>query len=312
VRGAHRRCERVIPACVLVTGAEGFIGSRLSSYLEGRGSRVIRGVRRQARGSEGTVELELPTQDLGPILERFGPDLVVHAAGTSSVQRSFEQTAADFRSNVASTQSLLAALAASESKPRLMFLSSAAVYGTPLRMPIKETQPVAPISPYGVHKAAAELLCRYYARVHGVPTLRLRIFSAYGPGLKRQILWDVCQKWQRSGEIVLSGTGCETRDLLHVSDVVSALALAADRAPFDGRAINVASGTAVTMAHLAGMLIAQLGAGHLRFTHKARRGDPSHWQASIERLSRLGFKQTVGLEEGVQEYVAWVRREQFE
>jgi UDP-glucose 4-epimerase len=298
---------------ILVTGAAGFIGAHVSAYLEGRGIPILRHVRPASRGRDvqapNTIALELPSQELGKILERHQPDVVIHCAGTSSVGQSFEQPGLDFAANVGVTESLLAALEKHAPTTRFLFLSSAAVYGNPQRLPISETTPVAPISPYGVHKAAAEMLCGYYARVHGIPTLNLRLFSTYGRGLTRQVLWDICQSWKRSGEIVLSGTGYETRDLLHVSDVVRAIELVIQHVPFNGRAVNVASGTSVSISALASMILARLGGGSVRFTGASRHGDPKCWQADIQRVSQLGFRPAMALAEGVSDYVDWVRRE---
>lgn len=215
----------------------------------------------------------------------------------------------DFAANVASTQSVLAHLERHSPRTRFVFLSSAAVYGNPKRVPIVETSARQPISPYGAHKAAGEMLCRYYARAHQIPTLSLRLFSTYGRGLRRQVLWDMCQAWRRTGDVALSGTGCETRDLLHVTDVVRAISLTIDRGRFDGTCINVASGIAVTIATLAGMVLARLGSGTTVFSGAARRGDPKHWQANVGRLSRLGFEPTIGLDEGIADYVDWARHE---
>jgi UDP-glucose 4-epimerase len=298
----------------LVTGAAGFIGRHICAHLESRGIPVVRVVRPHrdqptANPSQFTHEIELPSPKLAEILAYHLPSVVLHCAGTSSVQESLKYPERDYRANVTVTESVLEALRRYSPKTRLVFLSSAAVYGNPTQLPIRETAAIRPVSPYGVHKAASELLCRYYARVHQVPSLILRIFSTYGPGLARQVLWDSLRSWQNTGDIFLNGTGCETRDFVHVSDLVAAITLAVDRARFSGNALNVASGQSVTVAAVAGILLAKLGRGTVQFAGTARPGDPKHWEADVTRLRRLGFKPNVELAQGLGNYVEWAMRE---
>ena len=121
---------------------------------------------------------------------------------------------------------------------RLLLVSSAAVYGDPERLPVSEDAPLAPISPYGRHRAEAEEV----ALQSGAPVVIARVFSAYGEGLRRQVLWDVAQRALVGGPVELSGTGEETRDFVHARDVAAAISAIAQRSAFDGEIVNVATG----------------------------------------------------------------------
>ena len=283
---------------VVVTGSAGFIGSHLLAALPAQGYASL-----ALPGS-----LRLPAeQELFSWLSDARPSAIVHCAGSASIASSFTDRAADFVKNVASTRAVLEAAARMPAPPHVVLLSSAAVYGQPAQLPVPEDALVQPLSPYGFHKAAAELLCREYSTCAGVPTSVLRVFSAYGPGLRRQVLWDITQQASR-GRVRLGGTGQETRDFIEIDDLVEVVAVALARAPRDGTPVNVAAGEPVTIDHLARTLLGALGRDvPLEFTGEIRQGDPPRWHADLSRLRGLGKTRFVPLAEGVKRYAAWVQ-----
>ena len=285
---------------VLVTGSVGFIGTHLLADLYAHGCEPL----------ALPEALRLPAEaELLSFLADARPSAIVHCAGTSSVAGSFKYRDADFTSNVSSTRSILEAAARLAEPPHVVLLSSAAVYGQPADLPVKEDAPLRPLSPYGFHKAAAELLCREYSSCAGVPTSVLRVFSAYGPGLRRQVLWDIAQQ-ARAGRVLLGGTGEETRDFIEIDDLVEVVALTLARAPRDGSPVNAAAGEPVTIARLARLLLAALGSDvPVEFTGESRVGDPARWHADLTTLRGLGKKSFRSLDEGVARYAAWVRAE---
>src|SRR5262249_35777614 len=146
---------------------------------------------------------------------------VVHAAGSGSVGSSFTAPLRDFERGVATTATLLDILRRVAPKAMVVIPSSAAVYGTQPEGKIAEDAPLAPISPYGAHKLAAELICRQAHFNFGQPVTVLRLFSLYGPGLRKQLLWDLAARLRaQPARILLGGTGTETRDLLFIDDAV--------------------------------------------------------------------------------------------
>ena len=247
--------------------------------------------------------------ELANIFTGSQPDVILHCAGSANVGASVVNPMADLDGNLHSLYQLLLALKSFEKRPKLIFFSSAAVYGNPKQLPVRETDALAPISPYGVHKLMCEELCRYYNRVHGYRTRAIRIFSAYGSGLRKQLLWDIYQKYQNTGEIRLFGTGDETRDFIHVSDIMRAIELIL---AYDGgeEVFNVANGEEVSIRELAELYAAELGedAGIVTFSGETKVGDPQNWRADISLLKKTGYQKQTELKSGIADYVNWVKK----
>jgi UDP-glucose 4-epimerase len=221
-----------------------------------------------------------------------------------------ESPAADFQGNATLTFEMLDVLRQHAPGCRFLLLSSAAVYGNPATLPVSEDHPIAPLSPYGYHKRQAELLCEEFSRIYGLPTASARIFSAYGPGLRRQVVWDVCEKVLTTGRLTLHGTGSESRDFIHAADIARALCMVAEKAPCEGEIYNLASGRAVTIDELATLLLEALDSRVVPvFNGTATPGDPLHWRADMTKLSTLGFAPAISLEQGVRAVAAWCAAE---
>lgn len=227
------------------------------------------------------------------------PEVCLHCAGSASVARSFEDPWGDWEANVAGTGRLIEVWRQHVPRGVFVFLSSAAVYGNPRRLPIREGDPAEPISPYGRHKLAAEHILGFYRDQFRISVRIARIFSAYGPGLDRQVVHEIVAKVRQGDDLGLQGSGSETRDFIHIEDLTQALlriALASRCPPI----VNVASGQATSIRNLASTA-AQLSPRRIsvRFNGKVRPGDPRFWKADISRLSRLGFRPKISLPEGL-------------
>ena len=300
---------------VVITGVAGFIGGHVARHFAQHGWRIIgMDVVAPENARIGTqcryFQLSLPSPELGGLLKEAQPDACVHCAGRASVGLSIEDPAADFRGNTLLTFELLDALRRSSPQCKFLLLSSAAVYGNPKTLPIGEDQPVAPLSPYGFHKRQAELLVQEFAEVYGQPALSVRIFSAYGPGLRRQVIWDICERILTTGALTLGGTGNETRDFIHAADVAAALVLLSERAPAKGEIYNVATGRETSISELASLLAASLGRKvTAAFDGRNRPGDPRNWRADISKLKALGFEPALALEDGLAQIAQWASAE---
>jgi UDP-glucose 4-epimerase len=221
-----------------------------------------------------------------------------------------EDPAADFRDNAVLTFELLETLRTLAPHCRLLFLSSAAVYGNPSSLPVAETHRTAPLSPYGYHKLQCELLCEEFTRIYGVPTTIVRIFSAYGPGLRRQVVWDICERAFTESDLTLHGTGRESRDFIHASDIARALHLLAEKGGAEADVYNLASGEETTIASLADLLLsALLREARPIFDGRATPGNPLCWRADIGKIGALGFKPAITLEQGLRGVAAWCAAE---
>lgn len=298
---------------VLITGIGGFLGGYCARELDAQGWAVC-GVDTIAPENvclpPGAIyrNIQLPNSEFSALLREWKPDACIHCAGRASVPESFKSPTADFEASVALTAWLASCFRDQAPNCKLILLSSAAVYGNPERLPISEDALCQPISPYGYHKRMAEMLLEQAACVFKQPCCSVRIFSAYGAGLRRQIIWEVCQQATREGTISLQGTGEETRDFIHAKDVAKAVALLLDKAKFVGENYNLASGVEVkvsTIANLvAGMLPEKISP---HWQSRPRIGDPQRWVADISKISALGFKPAYDLEQGVASVLRWAK-----
>jgi UDP-glucose 4-epimerase len=299
---------------VLVTGAAGFLGRYVARQLSGEGWEVL-GIDRVAPpgapcAGEKFVPVELPGAGFRDLLRSQQPEALIHCAGSASVPHSMRDPADDYRANTVLTFDLLDALRLDAPRCAFLLLSSAAVYGNPVSLPVRETDALLPLSPYGYHKRQAEELCAEFARIYGLPAASARIFSAYGPGLRRQVVWDICAKALRGGPLRLQGTGGETRDFIHATDVARGLHTILSASPLQGDVYNLSSGREVSIAELAVQLMENLGARTaLEFDGVNTPGNPLQWRADIGKIRALGFEPAVSLEAGLQEVANWCAQE---
>lgn len=301
-------------ARVLVTGAGGFLGRHICRYFGERGHAVA-AVGRFNTTAEGSQDypnlwrfcgMTLPDHAFVKAVREFQPQLVVHAAGTASVPESVQDPYRDFRNTVDVWAFVLETLRQECPDSTIALLSSASVYGNPLSLPIPETAACRPISPYGYHKWLCELLAEEYRHLHGLQVAVLRIFSAYGDHLRKQVVYDLCRKIMdpQTESVEVYGTGDESRDFIHALDVAQAV----DRiwgAEAQGT-FNVASGAQTTIRELVTLLEGTLKSEKpIVFSGASRSGDPRNWQANIGKLAGLGFAPNVPLPVGVERFCSW-------
>ncbi len=300
---------------VLLTGAAGFIGRAMARALRSEGKHVI-GIDMAPPENAPTasltryVQMRLPDRDLEDVLTEHRPQSAIHCAGRASVGLSFDDPSADFHCGTVVTFELLDALRRRAPGCQFIFLSSAAVYGEPNTLPVSELEPTKPISPYGFHKRQCELLCEEFASIYAMPTTALRIFSAYGPGLRRQVIWDLCYRILTEGKLLLKGTGEESRDFIYVKDIVRATRAVLNKAAMAGEVYNVASGVEIAIKDLAAKIVTALGAeSEPEFDGVVPTGNPRNWRADISKLENLGFTPETSLENGLAGFATWCRSE---
>ena len=298
----------------LVTGAYGFIGRHVARRLAKSGWHVSGighgdwdGAQRKAWGVSDWHAGDITLQNLVACGAR--PNLIVHCAGSASVGFSVEQPFLDFQRTVATTAAVLEFARTHVVGAAVVLPSSAAVYGDAQTIPTAETVILRPLSPYGEHKRMSENLCRMYAGEFGVPTAVVRLFSVYGPGLRKQLLWDACNRLARGEPPRFFGDGTETRDWLNVEDAAALLELAGTHAGLDCPVVNGGSGEAVPLQELLTHLFRLLGRSDAPgFNGGARRGDPKHYCANIDAARRWGWSARVAWRDGLQQYVDWFRQ----
>lgn len=295
---------------VLVAGSFGFIGHRICKYFCAHGYDVL-GWDRFCENDIGEKTEVIDMLDYSQMIEslrRFEPDIVIHCAGLADVSKSVKEPNNDFNSNVTTTHNLLFSLhELGMTNTRVVFLSSAAVYGNPEKLPISENTELNPLSPYALHKVMCEDICRYFVSNYSMDIKIARIFSAYGRGLKKQIFWDMYNKSVNTGKLELYGSGSESRDYIYIDDVAQALFLIATK-PSEHIVFNVANGEEITIRRAAEIFAECYGLdkSKIAFNRTVREGDPLNWQADISCLKKLGYQKNISIEIGIKQYINWV------
>lgn len=297
---------------VLITGAGGFLARFTAEAFREAGWRVHGISRRDTLGNTPRFD-SFVIGDLSSsaatarTLLVSSASLVVHLAGPASVARSLADPLGDLQSQLLPLASLLEAIRASGLGSRLLLVSSAAVYGQPVTLPIPETASLSPISPYGFHKRLQESLCEEATTIFGIETCSARIFSTFGEGLRQLAVWDITRR-ALAGDFTVHGTGDETRDFLYAGDAGRALAAIAAQAPFAGEQVNVAGGRGTTIRELSHAIHRLAGTGASpRFDGTIVSGNPARWIASIDRLRSYGFEPAASLDAGLQPTIDWIR-----
>lgn len=298
---------------LLLTGAAGFLGRWIARAAVEQ-DWTVHGIdlvpAENAPPLASYQQLSLPSERLAEILQSIKPTLCIHSAGRASVGLSVQDPLSDYQAGPAVTIQLFDSLRRFAPQCALVFLSSAAVYGNPPMLPISEEEQPHPISPYGFHKWQGEIICREFSEIFGMRTASVRIFSAYGPGLRRQVMWDICRKLLANERFLLRGTGSESRDFLHALDIANAAMAVAKNRRLSGEVYNVASGEETTIRQLAINIAAALGSSaEPQFDGNSPVGDPVNWRADVGKLRALSFSPTIDLRDGISAYAQWARAE---
>lgn len=299
---------------VLITGAAGFIGRNTAKHFSNNGWFVI-GIsleklsKKEFRkwGMQKYYSGEISTSILLKVKEK--PELIIHCAGSGSVGLSLENPKGDFKMNVESLLEILEFMRLRCSGARLIYPSSAAVYGRKNDAPIKENASPEPVSPYGFHKIIAEKLCESYSKNFGLQISIIRFFSVYGMGLQKQLLWDACKKiLEAKKEVTFFGTGNETRDWIHIDDVARLfLAVAKSKKSFE--ILNGASGLRIKINYVLKILLKEYKKPlKIVFNNVAKKGDPKYYHADIKKAALLGWKPKVSLTNGIRDYVNYFKK----
>lgn len=293
---------------ILIIGSAGFIGKHLVQHFKNCGFEVF--------GCDLLECEELLEQNYFKILKLVPQwksifannsfDYCINAAGSGNVAFSVSQPIDDFEANTFSVAVVLDAIRKFQPNCKYIHISSAAVYGNPHNLPIVETNETEPVSPYGYHKLMSELLCKEYYHLYKLPVAIVRPFSVFGNGLKKQLLWDICEKLNKADTIILYGTGNESRDFLHVTDLCELLNRVVLQSGFKADFYNAATGIETNIRQVADIFEQQFnGKKKILFSGEVKAGDPINWRADVSKISLLDFKPVVLLEKGIKDYISW-------
>jgi len=299
-------------ALYLVTGGAGFIGSHIVETLVLRGERV-RVLDNFTTGKRDNVQ-HLPVEVIEGDIRHLevvrmatrGVDFVIHQAAVVSVTQSVSDPLSTHEVNVTGTFNVLMAARESVVK-RVVFASSCAVYGDNDALPLQETAELRPKSPYAISKLMGELYCRAYTQMFGLPTVCLRYFNIYGPrqdpnGEYAAVIAKFAQRMKAGQPPIIYGDGLQTRDFVHVSDVVRANLQACEAERAIGEVFNIAAGQGVSLLDLVDTLN-QLGNAQIYPQFAGPRiGDISHSTGDANRIAALlGFRTEMPLERGLRQ-----------
>lgn len=302
---------------VIVAGAAGFIGRNVCQEFALQGIRVF-GVghgswdsaEQRAWGLSQWIAADITVESLQAVAGDTKPFAVLHCAGSGSVAASYVAPYCDYRRTVDSTAQVLeyARLQTGE-PPRVVIASSAAVYGDQGEVDITESATRSPVSPYGFNKMLSENLSDSYSRFFGVQASVVRLFSVYGDGLRKQLLWDAMCKFSRK-EYQFFGTGHEMRDWIHVDDASRLLRLAATAKQASYEIYNGGHTHATTREVLAKLAILAGAPVEPVFNNETHIGNPRRLAANCRHACRqLEWAPIVGIDDGLARYAAWFKVE---
>lgn len=309
---------------VLVTGADGFLGSHLVERLLAHGAVVAALVRPSSvSGTVGfrlrnlahvqdqlgeVIAADIASADCTDRVVEWQPQVVFHLAADAYVERSFRHPREVMRTNLGGTEAMLAAMRRAPRIERLVVTSSSEIYGGTRGAAIDEDHPLEPSSPYAASKVAADRLAYAHHRTYGTPVAIVRPFNTFGPRHPYDVIPKFVARALRGEPLVIYGDGTQSRDFTYVDDMVDAFLLMGAHSDAIGRAVNFGTGIAVPIARLAQLVITAAGS-----TSEIQHGPPR--AAEVARLCcdatlaarTFAWRARVGIEEGLARYVTWAR-----
>ena len=303
----------------LVTGGAGFIGSHIAQRLVGEGHEVVvldnlfTGHRRNLEAiGPGALFVEGDVRDLATIEEcAKGCEVIFHQAAIVSVPYSVEHPQESHDVNIGGVLNVLQAARAAKVR-RVVFASSAAIYGEDPTLPKHEGMLPAPISPYGVEKITGEHYLSTWSKLFGVESVALRYFNVFGPRQDPKspysgVISIFVDRILSGRPITFFGDGSQTRDFVYVANVVDANLLAAMKPGVSGRVFNVACGRSITLLELCSLIEKAAEKKVERAFAEPRAGDIKDSLANIDRARKeLGYDPKVDVETGLRNLVAYV------
>lgn len=310
----------------VVTGAAGFIGSHTVDQLLYRGHRVIgiddlsTGSRKNLARAHNSPNFEFHQRSvldagfLAGLCRQSQPDGIIHLAALVSVARAEEEPQFNYELNVAATQTVAEAARVAE-VPRIVFSSSAAVYGNNPTLPLRETDATEPISQYGTAKLMSELLLHQYGRSYGITTVCNRYFNVFGPRQDPSspysgVISLFTDRYARNRPVTIFGDGSQTRDFISVHDVSYANTLAALTPGAESGSYNICTGHSRSLLDLIGALKKDYRRAAGPNFDSPRGGDIKHSLGCPDKAARhLGFRAHINFERAISELNTVVRSE---
>jgi UDP-glucose 4-epimerase len=305
---------------VLVTGGAGFIGSHLVDRLV-KINALVTVVDNLSAGNLKNLELSKNNINFQKVdicnfkaISKLikSQDIVFHLAANADVPVSIKNPHYDFKNNVLGGYNVLRSCLNSNIQ-KVLFASSAAIYGEPEYVPIDEKHKTNPISPYGAAKLSIERLGITYYECFGLPFTAIRIFNNYGVRQQRYVMYDLIKKlYKNNNYLEVLGTGEQVRDYCYVKDAARCFILAAENEKSSGEVFNLAGGNSVKIKDLVELIIKTLGLKNVnvKYTGQSWKGDIMKLIADTTKTENdLGFEPEISLNEGIKKLNNWLRKQ---
>ncbi len=309
---------------VLVTGADGFVGSHLTERLLSYGADVsvfVRGTSKVGTNQHSFKNLlgvkekissiiagNIADSDSIELIAKISPEFIFHLAADAYVPRSFDHPIEVMETNLVGTLNVLHAAMKIDGIERIVCTSSSEIYGNPIYTPMDESHPLNPAHPYGASKAAADRYAFAYHNTYKLPVAIIRPFNTYGP----RHTYDAPPKFislaLQNKPLTIYGDGKQTRDLMYVSDLVDAFIAMGHNKKAVGEAVNFGTGKETSILELAQKAIALSGSKSEIVFQNERQAEVYRLVCDYKKAKELlGWEPKVRLEEGLMENIEWAR-----
>lgn len=298
---------------IMVTGGAGFIGSHIVDYAIAEGHEVLivddlsRGYEKNINPKAKFVKCDISSEALEEVFRTFKPEVVIHHAAQIDVQCSIKQPMHDAKVNVLGTINILECMRKYGAK-KIIYPSSAAIYGNPQYLPVDEKHPVQPLSPYGITKYVPEHYYKVYSELYGIKYTIFRYANVYGIRQSSKgeggVVSIFLDKF-KAGEIpLIHGDGEQTRDFVYVKDIARANMFAINHA--DNETINISTNTRITINELYNIMSGFWGFDK-EVTHGPERpGDILHSYLDNTRAKKiLNWEPTYDIRTGLKETIEY-------
>ena len=291
---------------ILIIGSNGFIGKSLYDYFSSFYNVYGVDVVESNQKNFSQINLVSDIENLEGI-NTF--NFIINASGSTDVKRSNELPLNDFKKNTLNVYEILSIIKTKSPKSKFINISSGAVYGNKNSAAI-ETDKLNPVSTYGFNKKMAENICEHFYNQFKISSFSLRIFSAYGPGLKRQLFWDLYEKSLKTNQIELYGDSTDYRDFIYIDDICEFIKIIIEKNISGYHVFNLSSGMLTTIEsavkNFCNILDKNL---KYSFSGNSLQGYPKGVFGDISKAKKIGFVPKYTLEQGLKKTIEWIKEQ---
>ncbi len=310
---------------VLVTGADGFMGSHLTEKLLRLGAHVsilvrgtsingtyqhhLRNISHLKKDLDRIIAVSIASGDSIPLVAKLKPAVIFHLAADAYVPYSFDRPFEVVATNLNGTLNMLHAAMKIDRFERIVCTSSSEIYGTALEPAIDESHPLNPTSPYAASKVAADRFAFSYFQTFGLPIAIIRPFNTYGPRHTYDVIPKFIRMALKNEDITIYGSGTQSRDFTYVDDMIRAFLVVGEHKKAIGEAVNFGTGKDVTINEIAKQIV-RLSGTKSKIVHvKKRLAEVKKLCCNASKAYRLfKWRATVSVEEGLRKNVEWAQK----